>query len=32
VVACQANEQNKTLVQDIVASRLSSFLSTDFIL
>lgn len=32
VVACQANEANKELVQDIVASRLSAFLSTDFIL
>jgi glyceraldehyde-3-phosphate dehydrogenase (NADP+) len=32
VVACQATESNKELVQDIVASRKSAFLSTDFIL
>jgi glyceraldehyde-3-phosphate dehydrogenase (NADP+) len=32
VVACQANAENKELVQDIVASRSSAFLSTDFIL
>ncbi|MBL8681433.1 MAG: NADP-dependent glyceraldehyde-3-phosphate dehydrogenase [Myxococcales bacterium] len=32
VVACQATDGNKELVQDIVASRKSAFLSTDFIL
>lgn len=32
VVACQANDQNKQLVQDIVAARKSAFLSTDFLL
>jgi glyceraldehyde-3-phosphate dehydrogenase (NADP+) len=32
VVACQATDENKSLVQDITASRASAFLSTDFLL